>query len=90
MTLTTPTVGPPALTSGRLRLMRGGYLLTGVGLVLVKWPLLPDAHALSVYEGPHVPAQRHLAAGLPRPAVPAVTPWQYVWRRCLRLRGDGA
>ena len=25
----------------RLNLMRGGYLLIGVGLALVKWPLLP-------------------------------------------------
>ena len=35
----------------RLHLMRAGYLLMGVGLVLVKWPLLPDAHTLPVYEG---------------------------------------
>ena len=31
--------------------MRAGYLLMGVGLVLVKWPLLPDAHTLPLYEG---------------------------------------
>jgi hypothetical protein len=31
--------------------MRAGYLLMGVGLVLVKWPLLPDAHSLPLYEG---------------------------------------
>ena len=35
----------------RLHLMRGGYLLMGLGLVLVKWPLLPDAHTLPLYEG---------------------------------------
>ena len=31
--------------------MRGGYLLMGVGLALVKWPLLPDAHTQPLYEG---------------------------------------
>jgi hypothetical protein len=31
--------------------MRAGYLLMAVGLVLVKWPLLPDAHALPLFEG---------------------------------------
>ncbi len=31
--------------------MRAGYLLMGVGLVLVKWPLLPDAQTLPLYEG---------------------------------------
>jgi hypothetical protein len=35
----------------RLQLMRGGYLLMGVGLVLVKWPLLRDASGLPLYEG---------------------------------------
>ena len=48
------TLIPPGTTDlslGRLHLMRGGYLLMGVGLVLVKWPLLPDAHTLPLYEG---------------------------------------
>jgi len=31
--------------------MRAGYLLMGVGLALVKWPLLPDAASLPLYEG---------------------------------------
>jgi hypothetical protein len=31
--------------------MRGGYLLMGVGLALVKWPLLPESGALPLYEG---------------------------------------
>ena len=50
-------LAPPApgatteLSLTRLHLMRAGYLLMGVGLVLVKWPLLPDAHTLPVYEG---------------------------------------
>ncbi|WP_218144426.1 hypothetical protein [Pedococcus cremeus] len=35
----------------RLNVMRGGYLLMAVGLVLVKWPLLPSAHTLPLYEG---------------------------------------
>jgi hypothetical protein len=34
----------------RLNVMRGGYLLMGIGLVLVKWPQLPDAHTLPLYE----------------------------------------
>ncbi len=35
----------------RLHVMRGGYLVMGVGLVLVKWPLVPDAHTMPLYEG---------------------------------------
>ena len=46
-----PFVDPPDLSLTRLYLMRAGYLLMGVGLVLVKWPLLPDAHALPLFEG---------------------------------------
>ena len=39
------------LSRARLHLLRAGYLLMGVGLAMVKWPLLPDAHALPLYEG---------------------------------------
>ena len=39
------------LSLTRLYLMRAGYLLMGVGLVLVKWPLLPEAHTLPLFEG---------------------------------------
>jgi hypothetical protein len=39
------------LSLTRLYLMRAGYLLMGVGLALVKWPLLPDAASLTVWEG---------------------------------------
>lgn len=39
------------LSVSRLNLIRGGYLLMGVGLVLVKWPLLPDASTMPLYEG---------------------------------------
>src|SRR3954468_24223864 len=35
----------------RLLLMRAGYLFMGIGLVLVKWPLLPGAHNRPLYEG---------------------------------------
>ena len=45
----------PATTAGlsvrRLNVMRAGYLFMGLGLVVVKWPLLPDAHTLPLYEG---------------------------------------
>ena len=39
------------LSLTRLHLMRAGYLLMGVGLAVVKWPLLPDAASLPLYEG---------------------------------------
>jgi hypothetical protein len=42
---------PRPLSPLRLNVMRGGYLLMGIGLVLVKWPKLPDAHTLPLYEG---------------------------------------
>jgi hypothetical protein len=58
MSTTTNTITPlPAPTIGaelsltRLHLMRAGYLLMGVGLALVKWPLLPEGHTLPLYEG---------------------------------------
>lgn len=49
------TAAAPATSTGlsltRLHAMRGGYLLMAVGLALVKWPLLPDASSLPLYEG---------------------------------------
>jgi hypothetical protein len=53
MTITAPAAPAtaPDLSLTRLHLMRVGYLLMGVGLVLVKWPLLPDAHNRPLYEG---------------------------------------
>lgn len=39
------------LSLTRLHLMRAGYLLMGAGLAVVKWPLLPEAHTLPLYEG---------------------------------------
>ncbi|HEX5561049.1 MAG TPA: hypothetical protein VFX52_05355 [Nocardioidaceae bacterium] len=50
LTSTAPTTATD-LSLPRLHLMRGGYLLMGVGLALVKWPLLPDAHTQPLYEG---------------------------------------
>jgi hypothetical protein len=51
ITTTTAPVTATELSLTRLYLIRGGYLLMGVGLALVKWPLLPDAHTLPLYEG---------------------------------------
>ncbi|MEU8225806.1 hypothetical protein [Kribbella sp. NPDC048915] len=34
----------------RLNLLRFGYLFMGLGLATVKWPLLPRAHTLPLYE----------------------------------------
>ncbi len=49
------TTAPPRPTTSlsltRLHLMRGGYLLMAVGLVVVKWPLLAQADTLPLYEG---------------------------------------
>jgi hypothetical protein len=45
----------PAAIAGlsvrRLNVMRAGYLFMGLGLVVVKWPLLPQAHTFPLYEG---------------------------------------
>jgi hypothetical protein len=45
---------PPAaagLPAFRLNLMRGGYLLMAVGLIIVKWPLLLQAASMPVTDG---------------------------------------
>lgn len=39
------------LSLTRITMMRGGYALMAIGLALVKWPLLPDAYTLPVWEG---------------------------------------
>jgi hypothetical protein len=41
----------PDLSVRRLNAMRAGYLFMGLGLAVVKWPLLPGAHTLPLYEG---------------------------------------
>jgi hypothetical protein len=50
-TQTSPAVTRRDLSLTRLNLMRAGYLFMGLGLVIVKWPLLPQATDLPVYEG---------------------------------------
>lgn len=45
------TAARSELSLTRLYLMRAGYLLMGVGLALVKWPLLPAAASLPLWEG---------------------------------------
>lgn len=57
------------LSLTRLHLMRAGYLLVGVGLALVKWPLLPDAHSLPLFEGVTLCL-----------LILTVTPWRFAWR----------
>lgn len=41
----------PDLSLPRLYILRGAYLFMAVGLALVKWPLLPHAADLPLYEG---------------------------------------
>jgi hypothetical protein len=50
-TATFPRMAPHELSMARLHLMRAGYALMAVGLALVKWPLLPGAHSMALYEG---------------------------------------
>jgi hypothetical protein len=61
MTATTPTRTATAdrptnpagreLSLSRLYAVRAGYALMAVGLALVKWPLVPDAHTMPLYDG---------------------------------------
>ncbi|MDN5796312.1 MAG: hypothetical protein L0H79_11255 [Intrasporangium sp.] len=39
------------LSPARLNVLRAGYALMGVGLAVVRWPLLPHAEDLPLYEG---------------------------------------
>lgn len=48
--LEAPPTQVPTLSTTRLNLMRVGYALMGVGLAIVKWPLLPEAHELPLFE----------------------------------------
>ena len=50
-TLTSSRPATSDLTLTRLHLMRVGYLVMGLGLAVVKWPLLADASDLPLYEG---------------------------------------
>ena len=42
---------PASLPTYRVNVMRVGYALMAFGLAATKWPLLPDASSLPVYEG---------------------------------------
>ena len=44
-------LAPDRLPTFRLNMMRAGYLLMAVGLIIVKWPLLLQASSLPVVEG---------------------------------------
>ena len=53
--MSTTTAAPihtdrPQLSLRRLNLMRVGYAFMGFGLVVVKWPLLPEAHSQPLFE----------------------------------------
>ena len=68
------------LSLTRLHLMRAGYLLMVVGLALKKWPLLPDAHTMPLYEGVTL-------CILVAMSLLAVLPWDYAWRTYARAPG---
>jgi len=51
MTVDTPVNRATVLPLHRLHLMRAAHLLMGVGLAVVKWPLLAAADTLATYEG---------------------------------------
>lgn len=50
-TITTIGVTGESLSPRRVMLMRAVYGFIGVGLVVGRWPLLPDASSLPRYEG---------------------------------------
>lgn len=89
-----PTSAAADLSTRRLNVLRAGYLFMGGGLVLVKWPLLPDAHSLPLYEGVtlslltalSVPAL--LGLRYPRALLPvllAEVAWKIVWLSLVAL-----
>lgn len=130
--------GEAELPAFRLHMMRAGYLLMAVGLMIVKWPLLLQAASMPLMDGVVVcilTAMSLLALlGLRYPigmlpillfeviwkviwlgivalphliandmdsatgdllfsmafvsAILAVTPWDYVWKRYVKARGD--
>ena len=51
VTTSAPSTTGTDLSTTRLHLMRAGYLFMGVGLAIVKWPLLAHADALPLYDG---------------------------------------
>ncbi len=130
--------GEAELPTFRLHMMRAGYLLMAIGLMIVKWPLLLQAASMPLMDGAIVcilTAMSLLALlGLRYPigmlpillfeviwkvlwlgivalphliannmdnattvmlfsmafvsAILAVTPWDYVWKRYVKARGD--
>ena len=42
---------PRSLPTYRVNIMRIGYVVMAVGLALTRWPLIPDASSLPVFEG---------------------------------------
>ena len=85
--MTTTTIQPSnpstaALSVRRLYALRAGYLLMGLGLVLVKWPLLPEASTLD-------PAMTDVVANCSLVVVIiAVIPWRHVWTRYVLSPAD--
>ena len=47
----TAAAATPEVSVRRLNAMRAGYLFMGLGLAVVKWPMLTDAHTLPLFEG---------------------------------------
>lgn len=50
-TMTARSAAPGSLPTYRVNIMRIGYLLMAVGLAMTRWPLIPDAASLPVFEG---------------------------------------
>lgn len=51
-TLTAPhQAGESDLSLTRLNVLRAGYLFVAAGLTVTRWPMLPDAADLPLYEG---------------------------------------
>ncbi|HQR25447.1 MAG TPA: hypothetical protein PLP61_00270 [Nocardioides sp.] len=102
--MSTLTASPPTsleLSVTRLNLMRSGYLLIGLGLVLVKWPLLPDASTMPLYEGVTLSMLTAMSLGAllglrhPVAMVPVLlfeSAWKLIWLALVALpkaTGDG-
>ena len=68
------TAADHQLSTRRLNLMRCGYAFIGVGLAIVKWPILvQNVSALPLFRcsrGRGLPADGHVAAGVPRAQIP--------------------
>jgi hypothetical protein len=83
-----------SLSVRRLNAMRAGYLLMGVGLALVQWPLLTEAHTMPLGEGVvwalltamsllALLGLRHPAAMLP--VLVFETAWKLLWLSAVAL-----